>query len=483
MPDYEQNVNYKLQFDPPGYEEDQPINTSAVTYIWSATNSILNETNVPTVGIYWFQPAWTNRVKTITVEFYMPNGNYIGEITKQVRICDLPSNINLKVDGSVTSTLNMSCSDTGSMVISTNFSSTAADSLTFNWTYPANWTKSGSGSSITLTPDDITGGQIKLNLGASCNTNFSSSTIINVNRTDVPRTPTLSGVTNKCTIGSTFNVGTTVTNATHYTWEATGSIRIFHGGVNKTILITSTLSTVTIKATGTGEGTIRVKGLNLNCYPGVILTGPEMSETMWVGTPNSANLDMAVYQSSNPNQLCVDQQNLIAATYNESADPDPAVTGFVWTLSDPNIITGYFDNVTRFGYDDQGVAVEPYSGYSGSVDATVKAVNNCGNSAGRTETFTVVYCGGYFLSVSPNPNPGDEIDVKFKKDKKDKNNDVNEDNPIHVSVYNFTQEILYNEVKFTDEFSIDSKNLNNGTYIVKCKFKKKEYYNRVLINR
>jgi len=254
-----------------------------------------------------------------------------------------------------------------------------------------------------------------------------------------------------------------------YNWSVSNS--------NLSITSGQTSSTATVKGKSSGGGDVTITGTisNGSC-------SYSKTKNTWVGPPKSSNIGLGVFQGQGSDyELCaMEYSQLIAATYNNASDPDPPIVGFDWDIySDPSIVVNYWDNVASIpDYENEGVEVDLSDYYGGEdIDVAIRAYNACTSaySDWHFQTFSVIDCGSYYYSMSPNPT-SDELSIRFLKSDESASSvrssvsgALTQANiPVLVEIYNSAQtRVLSGNGNVTDgEMKINTSTLKPGSYFV-----------------
>jgi hypothetical protein len=256
---------------------------------------------------------------------------------------------------------------------------------TYTWTLPSGWTQSGSGNSITITPNINSSGTLSVQASRSDNSKNKPSTSLSINR-PLPITPIINSYQSLICSGST-TVSANSLNADSYTWE---------GSSNGNVLVNSGSSytggnSVSLSGASSGGGlggSFRVRGNSSACGVSTSYAGGDF----WVGTPGHFDI-------SGPELICANnvyQSNIVNSPTNVM---DHA--SYSWSSSSGNMsVTG------------GGTVASISSCCTGSYLVYVTATNSCGtnnNSLG----IDVSIC---FARYSVYPNPAtDFISIDFEE--------------------------------------------------------------------
>ncbi|WP_051349918.1 T9SS type A sorting domain-containing protein [Dyadobacter alkalitolerans] len=242
----------------------------------------------------------------------------------------------------------------------------------YTWTYPAGWTHSGSGNTITVTPGAGSGGVIKVIASRSDVPGLATSSQLTITR-PLPTVPTInSGPILLC---APKDITASASNATTYNWVASGGITVSSPG-----------NTNTAHLTGVSDGTVKVSATNSVCGVTTAYSTP-------VQVKRSAPLPGALLVTENgggsPDFMC----NGAGVSLNAYTS-EPETKFSVWTTSDPaNTIinsnggTAYFNSYVNNCY---------------GVDVTA---SNCFGSVKKGVTICVDNCleNGPVYEIYPNP--------------------------------------------------------------------------------
>ena len=150
-----------------------------------------------------------------------------------------------------------------------NYTATATNATTYNWTCPAGWTiNSGQGTSSINVTVGTSSGQVCATPSNSCGNGTQGCQSVTVNPT--PGTASVSGSSSPCQ-NSTQNYTATATNATAYNWTCPAGWTINSGQGTSSINVTVGTSSGQVCATPSnscGNGTQGCQSITVNPTPG-----------------------------------------------------------------------------------------------------------------------------------------------------------------------------------------------------------------------
>lgn len=242
----------------------------------------------------------------------------------------------------------------------------------------------------------------------------------------------------------------------------------------------TTFTTRSTNSSTSGEGTITAT-ISHSCGTAPVT----IDRTIWVGAPNYQNIGVGVFQGQGGDyELCEDQSmQLLAATYSNGADIDPEITGFEWSLSDPSVFVQYWNSVGGLpDYTKEGTEVD-MTAYYEDLDVSVRAYNSCSNmfSGWHHQTFTTIGCGGFFMTMSPNPSKG-ELTIAFIKRNTNGILFAKDNHPVRVEIFDHTRSSLLSRNGDTSDFiKIKTTSFSPGKYVVLIYLNNEVYQRHLLI--
>lgn len=330
------------------------------------------------------------------------------------------------------------------------------NATTYVWSYPAGWSHSGSGNTVTITPAAGSGGVIKVVASRSDVPGLATSSQLTITR-PLPTVPTInSGPILLC---APKDITASASNATSYNWVASGGITVSSPG-----------STNMAHLTGVSDGTVKVSATNSVCGVTTAYSTP-------VQVKRSAPLPGALLVTENgggsPDFMC----NGAGVSLNAYTS-EPETKFSVWTTSDPaNTIinsnggTAYFNSYVNNCY---------------GIDVTA---SNCFGSVKKGVTICVDNCleDGPVYEIYPNPAK-DFIYITFENKVE---NDVlpemvklfSEASTKEVKSVSAEEFVVTDDLNDKKTISITVSDLPRGTYYLQIIHNKKAGENvRVVLN-
>ncbi|UON82966.1 T9SS type A sorting domain-containing protein [Dyadobacter chenwenxiniae] len=242
----------------------------------------------------------------------------------------------------------------------------------YAWSYPAGWSHSGSGNTITVTPGAGSGGVIKVVASRSDVAGLTTSSQLTITR-PLPTVPTInSGPILLC---APKDITASASNATSYNWASTGGITVSSPG-----------NTNVAHLTGVSDGTVKVSATNSVCGVTTAYSTPVQVKR---SAPQPASLLVTANGGGSPDFMC----NGAGVSLNAyTGEPD---TKFgVWTTSDPGNSILNFNGGTAY--------FNSYANNCYGIDITV---SNCFGSVKKGITICVDNCliDGPVYEIYPNP--------------------------------------------------------------------------------
>ncbi|KAA0991516.1 hypothetical protein [Dyadobacter aurulentus] len=357
-------------------------------YKWQVTNGIIVQSNATTFegdGSYAIDVKWNNvnGNGTIKVTTAKPASGTNGcdncpvglTATKTIPIKYLGTPGNIKINGvAYTGSYQFSCG-TAPITVSVT---PAANATNYAWSYPAGWGKSGSGSSITLTPTKNTGGTIKVVASRGDVLNLETVSQLAITR-PLPTKPVINSgdilLCNPTTITASAN------HASSYNWVTTGGITANSGNTN------------TAQITGMSSGTVKVSATSAVC-------GVTSAYSNTINVKRSAPLPASLLVTANgggsPDFMC---NGSGVSLHAETAEPGTAFGA--WVSSDPaNTILNYNGGSAYF------------NSYVNSCYGITVLASNCFGSVQKGITICVDNCIKPTPTPSIHPNPASNyIDI------------------------------------------------------------------------
>ncbi|QIA09461.1 T9SS type A sorting domain-containing protein [Draconibacterium halophilum] len=241
-------------------------------------------------------------------------------------------------------------------------------------------------------------------------------------------TPGISGSNIICNNYTTYTATSYDTPSETFTWNATDGVKIYKNGQYLTSYTgTETSVLVYEPVSGSGNGNVKVKA-NATNYE----SSNQAIKEVWFGDMHPMNIRLNDAMIGFPkSEFCYGDPNLVEASF---IDGDPYIDEWDWD------VTGGYITIEN-PYDDKSRATIHPASYS-SFNVKLRAHNSCGWSGWADMGVSVISCGGYFMTMFPNPASSyvelsfidSEVEepnltknkIKLKKDKKDTDKDIKE---------------------------------------------------------
>lgn len=356
--------------------------TAACTYNWTVTNGeitggILNGSVSTFTGGTVVQIKWVNTTSNGSIQIVGNCSPTSGNATKTWTIPIL--SINGVVPGAISGVTSINVNVTSNQIYSVpqiNYPNIGSGDVSpkqvdsYEWEIPAGWivVSGGTTRTITVTPDNCTGGVIRVrgkNTSCTAGPFYSNWSTINLGRT-VPTPGTITGpISVICTDLSQKTYSVTSVAGTTYTWTLPSN---WQG--------TSSTSSITVTPSGNSGGVITVVANVCSLQ----------------SQPRSLTIGLDKFNPATPPQIS--GVNLICNTGQYVLQNQPASTSVVWTTSNTSALT----------IDQQGAVVRQ-NAYNGTVDIIANITGPCGALAPVTKSIyvgipladntTLIYPNGY----------------------------------------------------------------------------------------
>jgi hypothetical protein len=226
-----------------------------------------------------------------------------------------------------------------------------------------------------------------------------------------------------------------------------------------TVTWTATPSSYYSPSSGTGSVANVNANASNNGYGTIIFTVPHPSKgtitfqkTVWFGLANPNSLDILNPYNNPDNTLCGGEQNQLVAS--SSGYQTSTILDYNWDYS---------------GWSHFEVGAKHFMSYVtvpsdfSSKNIKLRAVNQCGSSSWRIETFYPnSQCSGYAFTIFPNP-ADDVVEINILKD----GNIDNSDFIYQIKVFSTAQRLVYESSETGEKvLRIDTKQFTPGNYFV-----------------
>ncbi|NQU87364.1 MAG: M4 family metallopeptidase [Mariniphaga sp.] len=271
-----------------------------------------------------------------------------------------------------------------------------------------------------------------------------------------PTQPYISGSDTVCTSGASFSIQNLPAGAT-VSWSNSNKItRVSSQGSNP----------CTFEANSHGTGWIEAI-IYSSC--GYIVTLPQ--KAVWVGTQSAT----AIF-AYDPSQYQYVSEPLYTGTPYEFKprlyNPSENSSDYDWEIKDEQDLSYPFSSGTTALF----TASSP-----GNYTVSLIYKNGCGWGSQKSEEFTFIQGGGFFMMINPNPASSD-VTIELKSTNSNKQIDVNEE--WDMEVYNETQLLHDMKTKLKgDKYTFGTNGWKEGVYIIRVKYKKEILLGKLVVKR
>lgn len=328
-----------------------------------------------------------------------------------------------------------------------------AGATSYSWTTPSGWSGSSTTSSIDLTPNGLSGGQITVKAKGCGIESATSAVTVTLAAYDTNSPPTITP--DIVCSSATFALANQPAGPA-FSWSSSApgalSINSSSGLANR---INNYKGTVTITAARAGEGSCGALSFTKD-----ILVGPPKNEGFAEGAGMMTEFD-------------------ILYTYSI---PNPGATSYSWSISNTNLVK------QRFTSDSAAITIslQRFLNQEGVVNISLTSVNDCGSSIIGPRAIRVGPCPGHFnntgcgsviertpgdldveLSVFPNPT-SNELIVKLSENKPIDEQEFMAQ-PIAITLFNLQGEVVYTAAYTGESMAIPVNEIPRGQYIAQVK--------------